>query len=436
MFTTTGTSRNPEWVVYDESNSGLPSSWVYCITIDGSDTKWIGSHTYEGHGGHLGDGLTQFDNSAWIVHDSLNTELPNNSVFGIATDAGGSIWIVNWRAFADGGLVPGGLTEFDGSNWVAWDQQDYDELRCIAIDQMDTKWIGTFYGLLRFDGEHWTDYDTSNSDLPHNYVNCIAIDDSGKVWVGTDGGLAVFNGSSWTIYNRSNSGLPWDIVSCIAIDQFDDKWIGTGGPWAARYSNRSGKGLAKYDGSNWTVYDTSNSGLPSDEITCLAMDDFGNKWIGTTAGLVRFNGTLWDVYDESNSGLPSDDIWSLAVDAFGNKWIGTWDGLGVFNESGIVSVEESDIPGSILPLSHKLSQNYPNPFNPSTTIEFALPHAGYVTLKVYNVLGEEVAALVEGDHAAGTFKATWDASGLPSGVYFYRLTAGEYVQTKKMILMK
>ena len=91
---------------------------------------------------------------------------------------------------------------------------------------------------------------------------------------------------------------------------------------------------------------------------------------------------------------------------------------------------------SALPTQYIVAQNYPNPFNPSTTIEFALPHAGYVTLKVYNVLGEEVATLVAGNHAAGTFKATWDASGQPSGVYFYRLTAGEYVQTKKMVLMR
>ena len=91
---------------------------------------------------------------------------------------------------------------------------------------------------------------------------------------------------------------------------------------------------------------------------------------------------------------------------------------------------------SKVPTEHSLTQNYPNPFNPGTTIEFTLPKVGYVTLKVYNVLGEEVAALVVGDHAAGTFKATWDASGMPSGVYFYRLTAGEYVQTMKAVLMK
>ena len=89
-----------------------------------------------------------------------------------------------------------------------------------------------------------------------------------------------------------------------------------------------------------------------------------------------------------------------------------------------------------LPGEFSLSQNYPNPFNPVTTIEYALPHAGVVTLKVYNVLGEEVAALLAGDRSAGTFNVAWDASGLPSGVYFYRLTVGEFVQTMKAVLMK
>ncbi|MCK5572032.1 MAG: T9SS type A sorting domain-containing protein [Bacteroidetes bacterium] len=80
-----------------------------------------------------------------------------------------------------------------------------------------------------------------------------------------------------------------------------------------------------------------------------------------------------------------------------------------------------------------MRDDYPSP---STSVEFALPHTGYVTLKVYNVLGEEVATLIVGDHAAGNFKATWDASGLPSGVYFYRLSAGDYVGTKAMVVMK
>jgi hypothetical protein len=103
---------------------------------------------------------------------------------------------------------------------------------------------------------------------------------------------------------------------------------------------------------------------------------------------------------------------------------------------GVTGVEEEPIIEGELPKSYALRQNYPNPFNPSTTIEFALPYAGFVTLKVYNLLGEQVATLIAGEHAAGNFKATWDASGLPSGVYFYRLVAGEYVRTKKAVLMR
>jgi hypothetical protein len=101
---------------------------------------------------------------------------------------------------------------------------------------------------------------------------------------------------------------------------------------------------------------------------------------------------------------------------------------------GIVLSEAA--PDRNLPTAGRLYQNYPNPFNPTTTIEYTLPHQSYVTLRVYNVLGEELATVVEGDHTVGTFKKSWDASALSSGVYLYRLTAGEFVQTRRMVLMK
>jgi len=102
----------------------------------------------------------------------------------------------------------------------------------------------------------------------------------------------------------------------------------------------------------------------------------------------------------------------------------------------VTSVESYPQSGGEIPENFVLRQNYPNPFNPSTSIEYTLPRAGYVTLKVYDVLGGEVASLIDGEHAAGTFRSIWDASGLPSGVYFYRLIAGDYVQTKKAVLVK
>ena len=91
---------------------------------------------------------------------------------------------------------------------------------------------------------------------------------------------------------------------------------------------------------------------------------------------------------------------------------------------------------SEIPENFQLFQNYPNPFNPSTTIEFALPHSGNVTLKIYNILGQVVEMLVSERLAAGRYEYLWNASGMASGIYLYRFEAGSFSQTKKLILLK
>ncbi len=89
-----------------------------------------------------------------------------------------------------------------------------------------------------------------------------------------------------------------------------------------------------------------------------------------------------------------------------------------------------------VPLTYGLLQNYPNPFNPSTQISYSLPKNGVVTLTVYNILGQSVARLVNGVEHAGVHTVTWNAAGLPSGVYFYRLQAGAFSSVKKMLLVR
>jgi hypothetical protein len=89
-----------------------------------------------------------------------------------------------------------------------------------------------------------------------------------------------------------------------------------------------------------------------------------------------------------------------------------------------------------IPTTFSLAQNYPNPFNPVTTIEFTLPRAAFVTIQIYSVLGEEVATLVSGQYGAGRFSTRWDAGNHPSGVYFCRIRAGDWLDTKKMLLAK
>ncbi len=91
---------------------------------------------------------------------------------------------------------------------------------------------------------------------------------------------------------------------------------------------------------------------------------------------------------------------------------------------------------STIPVAYLLYQNYPNPFNPSTTIRYGLPHKSNVSLAVFNTLGQQVATLVQGDQEAGYHEVRFDASGLSSGVYFYRLQAGTFVETRKLLLLR
>jgi hypothetical protein len=89
-----------------------------------------------------------------------------------------------------------------------------------------------------------------------------------------------------------------------------------------------------------------------------------------------------------------------------------------------------------LPATFELQQNYPNPFNPTTTIKFSLPRSDHVTLKVFDVMGREIATLVDDELTAGRYDAHWNASGVESGVYFYQLRADEFVETKRLVLVK
>ncbi|MFH1867322.1 MAG: T9SS type A sorting domain-containing protein [Patescibacteria group bacterium] len=134
------------------------------------------------------------------------------------------------------------------------------------------------------------------------------------------------------------------------------------------------------------------------------------------------------------AGLRQPDILSLVGSGAVNTRI-----TGTVNTNvPVYSVVEAltDVPESTTPASFVLTQNYPNPFNPTTRINYALPGAVKVTLKVYDLLGQEVALLVNERQPAGNYEVTFDASNIPTGLYIYRLRAGEFTQTKKMLLTK
>ena len=113
---------------------------------------------------------------------------------------------------------------------------------------------------------------------------------------------------------------------------------------------------------------------------------------------------------------------------------GTMPDMGAYENGPAVGVEEDNL--ATIPASYYISQNFPNPFNPSTKIKYSIPQSSNVVIKVFDILGSEIETLVNEEKPSGTYVITWYAENLPSGIYFYRLQAGSFIETKKMILIK
>jgi len=202
------------------------------------------------------------------------------------------------------------------------------------------------------------------------------------------------------------SGATGDSVTLIWTAPGDDDTVGTATSYDIRYST-VGVGT---DTSAWwdTAYTVANEPPPSPA---------GSQDTCTVSGLLP-DTTYYFVIRTADE-VPN---WS----GFSNVAAGTTIAVGVN--------EIADRLG--IPKTFELSQNYPNPFNPITEIKYGLPRDCRVRLEVYNILGQKVASLVDGKQKAGYKTVRWDAGALSSGIYFYRLQAGDFVETKKMILLK
>jgi hypothetical protein len=191
----------------------------------------------------------------------------------------------------------------------------------------------------------------------------------------------------------------------------------------------SGVYLSSNSGVSWT---RSSSGITVSDVYRIAVSPSGHLFAATLNGVFRStnNGLYWT---EFNSGLTNQLAFSLVVDASGFLHVGTLGG-GTFRT--VQPTTYADPASDKTPSSFVLNQNYPNPFNSSTKIRFVLPRAGYVTAKVYDIVGRELSTLASAIFPPGEHTVQWDATGYPSGVYFYRFQTGDIVQTKKLILLK
>lgn len=135
--------------------------------------------------------------------------------------------------------------------------------------------------------------------------------------------------------------------------------------------------------------------------------------------------------NDNENGIGANHI----IDLFSTAWYcETLDTFGIMGLKDFVTDVKDNTPST--PTSYTLGQNYPNPFNPSTKIGYSIPVEGFVNLDVYNSIGQKVATLVNESKTAGTYEVNFDAARLSSGIYFYKISSGNFTETKKMILMK
>jgi hypothetical protein len=194
----------------------------------------------------------------------------------------------------------------------------------------------------------------------------------------------------------------------------------------------------------------NGSGSDTDYAQSISVDQTGSVYVTgrTQSGPAEFDITtikynllgltLWStVYSASNRDLPVD----MEIDDAGSLYITGSTKRFLNNDNDMILVKYASTIGiqplsNSIPEKYNLSQNYPNPFNPSTNINFSITKAGNVKLIVFDVIGKVVSELVNGALPAGSYKADFDSSHLSSGVYFYKLVAGDYSEVKRMVLIK
>ena len=400
-------------------NTGISGNNISNIFIDAHKHIWTSD---------LNNGFAMYNGDKWSTYSTM--DIFNRRVLtlhDICVTPSGDIW-----------LADDSLRYFTNNSWHSTSSPStYNSYTSVAYDQNNKIWIGSDYGgLFEYENGNFTHY--SNSEIMGSRVNKIFVDKNNNKWIGfTNSGISKFDGTNWTHFN-SNDGLSGDQILDIDEDN-------AGNIWVAVYTG----GVAKYDGNVWTSFTTANSGIPTNNTKVIACDNNSAIWIGTDdSGLVKFDGGNWTIFNSNNSPLPARMITEITVDNNNNKWVGVNgdannSGLFIYNENGVIVDVKDNSRKSEIPARFVMSQNYPNPFNPSTTIQFALPKAGMVNLKVYNILGEEVAELINREMNAGSQSINFDASHLSSGLYFYRISAGtstssatEFVDVKKMLLLK
>jgi photosystem II stability/assembly factor-like uncharacterized protein len=284
-------------------------------------------------------------------------------------------------------------------------------------------------------------FQASNVLADSNSVSAVTIVNASAPYLAfagtTNGRLFICTGLStslgtWTEITPPNNNGAW--VRRIVVDPTDKQKIYV---CYSGYDNVNNGKHVWYSNDQGTTWNDISANLPDVPVHSLVVDNHApsNLYIGTETGVYQTTnrGTTWAA---ANTGMPAYiPVDELVLQTGTNNLFAFTHGRGVFVTASPLSVQNISSNPSV-PVEFNVSQNYPNPFNPATTINYSLPSDVNVILSVFNLKGELVKNVVNQFQKAGYHTAAIDGSGLASGIYFYRIDAGKFSQTKKMILLK
>jgi photosystem II stability/assembly factor-like uncharacterized protein len=347
-------------------------------------------------------------------------------------------------------------TTGDGTNWAQIGSAD-SGTDILSIVMLDSGMLaGTWNGFIQStdEGKTWSAF--TPTGMPADSA----------IWSIAKMNTTLFAGTTGAIYKSTDNGIAWAAIgSGIAAEARITSIVASGDNLFAG-SASNGVFKSTNNGTSWTAV---NSGLTDTQITQLAVldnklfavtltgvyltDNGGTSWTADPSGLKKVNclvtvndkllagtddkgvyvsadkGVTWTSF---SLGMPADTrIWSIAASS-DRIFAGANSGIWVTDNSTTVNVE-GEIP---VPVTFTLGPNYPNPFSTSTTISFSIPFKSFVSLKIFDLQGREVATIVSEEIAAGQYTRKWNAADALSGVYFYRLQAGSFTETKKLTLLR
>jgi photosystem II stability/assembly factor-like uncharacterized protein len=377
------------------------------------------------------------ENYAWVVGENstiintLNSGSEWNYQFIDSTVNLHSIYFTDentgWTVGENGFIYH---TSDGGTNWIEQISQTSSDLNSVYFVNDQLGWIAGDNGLVLNTSDGGTSWLTKQVGWPSENMLCINFINDQIGWVsGTITTIWYYA----TLYKTTNGGQDWTSINGIhnninhIIDIF---FYGDNYGWMISSTAYQNNNFARTtDGGSTWVYEVLNYQMS--EIFFL------NENVGWIVGQGVFKttdgGISWNLLT-SFCELPFtlSDVHFISEDV---GWVvGRSGSIFKTTNGGITFIE--DRGEEVIPSAYKLDQNHPNPFNPLTKIRFSIPKKSFVDIKIYNITGELITILVNEEKPAGSYTVSWDASTYPSGVYFYKMETRDYVETKKMLLIK